>query len=81
MKVVKEEAKKIEIHEDNLEDFVGKRVFTSTRVYDKTPAGVVMGLAWNAYGGSTLVCGTFLCRKMLCENWNLKISMSFFLFI
>ena len=39
---------------DNLKDYVGSPVFTSDRMYDTTPAGVVMGLAWTQLGGSTL---------------------------
>ena len=40
------------ITHENLHDFVGKPIFTSERMYDKTPAGVVMGLAWTAMGRS-----------------------------
>ncbi|KAL6258766.1 hypothetical protein P5V15_010714 [Pogonomyrmex californicus] len=53
-KVVKKEANKIDVTADNLQDFVGKPVFTHDRLYDITPPGVVMGLAWTAMGGSTL---------------------------
>jgi ATP-dependent Lon protease len=35
---------------DNLGEFVGKKVFTSDRMYDRTPVGVVMGLAWTSQG-------------------------------
>lgn len=49
-KVVKNEAKLIEVLPDNLSDFVGKPVFTHDRMYDVTPPGVVMGLAWTAMG-------------------------------
>jgi ATP-dependent Lon protease len=38
----------------NLEDYVGKPLFTSDRLYDVTPPGVVMGLAWTSMGGSAL---------------------------
>ncbi|XP_071559388.1 lon protease homolog, mitochondrial isoform X2 [Temnothorax nylanderi] len=53
-KVVKKEADKVDVTVDNLQDFVGKPVFTHDRMYEITPAGVVMGLAWTAMGGSTL---------------------------
>jgi Lon-like ATP-dependent protease len=43
---------------DNLSDYVGKPVFTSDRMYETTPPGVVMGLAWTAMGGSTLYIET-----------------------
>ncbi|XP_077254303.1 lon protease homolog, mitochondrial isoform X1 [Temnothorax americanus] len=53
-KVVKKEADKVDVTADNLQDFVGKPVFTHDRMYEITPPGVVMGLAWTAMGGSTL---------------------------
>lgn len=34
----------------NLQDYVGKPVFTVDRMYKDTPPGVVMGLAWTAMG-------------------------------
>lgn len=46
------------IDKSNLDDFVGKPVFHAERIYDQTPAGVVMGLAWTAMGGSTLYIET-----------------------
>jgi Lon-like ATP-dependent protease len=39
---------------DDLHRYVGNPVFLSDRMYESTPAGVVMGLAWTAMGGSTL---------------------------
>uniref|UniRef100_A0A8C6PIK8 Lon protease homolog, mitochondrial n=1 Tax=Nothobranchius furzeri TaxID=105023 RepID=A0A8C6PIK8_NOTFU len=33
---------------DNLQEYVGKPIFTVDRMYDITPPGVVMGLAWTA---------------------------------
>jgi Lon-like ATP-dependent protease len=39
---------------DNLEGYVGKPPFTSDRLYDVAPPGVVMGLAWTQMGGSVL---------------------------
>ena len=41
------------ISENNLEDYVGKPIFTSDRLYDKDPLpnGIVMGLAWTSMGG------------------------------
>ena len=38
----------IVIDKDDLKDFVGQPPFTSDRIYDSTPPGVVMGLAWCA---------------------------------
>ncbi|KAI6653316.1 Lon protease-like protein, mitochondrial isoform X3 [Oopsacas minuta] len=46
--------KPIQINADNLSDYVGKPVFPSERMYQLTPPGVILGLAWTAMGGSTL---------------------------
>ncbi|KAI7853407.1 ATP-dependent protease La [Circinella umbellata] len=45
---------KLEISADNLKDYVGPPVFQSDRLYEKTPPGVIMGLAWTSMGGSSL---------------------------
>lgn len=63
-KVVKKEAEKIDITADNLSDFVGKPVFTHDRLYEITPPGVVMGLAWTAMGGSTLFIETTVTKPV-----------------
>ncbi|XP_017977562.1 PREDICTED: lon protease homolog 1, mitochondrial [Theobroma cacao] len=49
---------KVLVDNSNLADFVGKPVFHAERIYDQTPVGVVMGLAWTAMGGSTLYIET-----------------------
>ncbi|XP_052191805.1 lon protease homolog 1, mitochondrial-like [Diospyros lotus] len=49
---------KVLVDTSNLSDFVGKPVFHAERIYDQTPVGVVMGLAWTAMGGSTLYIET-----------------------
>uniref|UniRef100_H0WNS7 Lon protease homolog, mitochondrial n=1 Tax=Otolemur garnettii TaxID=30611 RepID=H0WNS7_OTOGA len=57
-KIVSGEAESVEVTPENLQDFVGKPIFTVERMYDVTPPGVVMGLAWTAMGGSTLFVET-----------------------
>ncbi|XP_051767322.1 lon protease homolog, mitochondrial [Ctenopharyngodon idella] len=52
----------VNVTPDNLQDYVGKPIFTVDRMYDVTPPGVVMGLAWTAMGGSTLFIETSLRR-------------------
>lgn len=52
--MVKKEADTLTVTADNLHDFVGQPIFTQERIYDVTPPGVVMGLAWTAMGGSIL---------------------------
>lgn len=44
------EAEKVDVGTDNLESFVGKAKFSHDRMYEETPPGVVMGLAWTAMG-------------------------------
>jgi len=44
----------VRITKDNLKDYVGPPVFTADRLYDVTPAGVAMGLAWTQMGGAAL---------------------------
>ncbi|XP_049784998.1 lon protease homolog, mitochondrial-like [Schistocerca cancellata] len=61
-KIVRKEAEKVKVTPENLAEFVGKPVFTHDRLYDVTPPGVVMGLAWTAMGGSTLFIETMTRR-------------------
>ncbi|XP_050273649.1 lon protease homolog, mitochondrial-like isoform X9 [Quercus robur] len=49
-----ETIEKVVVDISNLVDFVGDPVFNAERIYDWTPVGVAMGLAWTAMGGSTL---------------------------
>ena len=49
-KIVCGEAQTVQVTPENLQDFVGKPVFTVERMYEVTPPGVVMGLAWTAMG-------------------------------
>ena len=49
-----------EVTSENLDDYVGKPVFTSDRMYEKDPLpnGIVMGLAYTSMGGSALYIET-----------------------
>ena len=42
------------IHAKDLGQYIGQRIFLSDRLYEITPPGVVMGLAWTSMGGATL---------------------------
>ncbi|KAK1294150.1 hypothetical protein QJS10_CPA16g01647 [Acorus calamus] len=55
---------KVIVDVSNLSDFVGKPVFHADRIYEQTPIGVVMGLAWTAMGGSTLYIETTLIEQV-----------------
>lgn len=49
-KIVIGETDAVQVTPENLQEFVGKPVFTVERMYEVTPVGVVMGLAWTAMG-------------------------------
>jgi ATP-dependent Lon protease len=46
--------KKVIITEKNLQDYLGKPIFTTDVYYKKMPTGVCTGLAWTALGGAAL---------------------------
>ncbi|KAI5208039.1 lon protease-like protein [Aureobasidium subglaciale] len=50
----------VRITKDNLKDYVGPPVFTADRLYETTPPGVAMGLAWTSMGGAALYVETIL---------------------
>ncbi|KAI8961668.1 ATP-dependent protease La [Daldinia sp. FL1419] len=50
----------VEINKENLKDYVGPPIFTSDRLYDVTPPGVAMGLAWTQLGGSAMYIESIL---------------------
>lgn len=45
---------KITIGPESLKDYIGPPIFTHDRLYETTPPGVVMGLAWTSMGGTAL---------------------------
>jgi ATP-dependent Lon protease len=53
-KLAEENATTIKVTPDNLEEFLGKVIFTDETLYKKSIPGVVMGLAWTSMGGATL---------------------------
>jgi len=57
-KVVNDGENSLQVSKDNLGDYVGKPVFTSDKMYESTPPGVAMGLAWTSHGGSSLYIET-----------------------
>ncbi len=72
----------VSISRDTLKDYVGPPIFTSDRLYDKTPSGVAMGLAWTSMGGAALYVESILdsaltssSRPMLAPTGNLKAVM------
>ena len=70
------------IDKSNLKDYVGPPVFTSDRLYDVTPPGVTMGLAWTQLGGAAMYVEAILqaalkpsSRPSLEITGNLKTVM------
>lgn len=50
----------VQISKENLKDYVGPPIFTTDRLYEQTPAGVAMGLAWTSMGGAALYVESIL---------------------
>ncbi len=50
LQLVEQDGAAIAIHDENLKKYVGNPVFNSDRIYDKTPPGVTIGLAWTSMG-------------------------------
>lgn len=50
----------VEIGKSNLKDYVGPPKFTSDRLYDVSPSGVSMGLAWTQMGGAAMYIESIL---------------------
>ncbi|CAG8973302.1 hypothetical protein HYALB_00000064 [Hymenoscyphus albidus] len=72
----------VDIGRDNLKDYVGPPIFTSDRLYETTPPGVAMGLAWTQMGGAALYVESILesalkksSRPGLATTGNLKSVM------
>lgn len=63
--------KKVGISEDNLGKFLGKPIFTTDRFYERTPAGVCMGLAWTSMGGATLYIEA---ARVAAEKTEMKLT-------
>ncbi|KAJ8911202.1 hypothetical protein NQ315_004422 [Exocentrus adspersus] len=67
-KVVKDDVNFVKVDSTNLQEFVGKPVFTHDRMYPVTPPGVVMGLAWTAMG--------FVCFRVPPSVWKITLGFS-----
>lgn len=47
----------------DLTEYVGQPPFSSDRIYERTPVGVVMGLAWTSMGGNALYIEAAMVEK------------------
>ncbi|QDZ20796.1 Lon protease [Chloropicon primus] len=57
------EVEKIVVEEEDLSKYVGPPAFTTERIWEQTPIGVIMGLAWTSMGGSTLYVEASVVEK------------------
>jgi Lon-like ATP-dependent protease len=67
-KIVVPEDVEININVDNLKDYVGPPVHVGDRMYEETPAGVVMGLAYTEMGGVPLYVESVLQRPLSSKD-------------
>ncbi|KAI7012001.1 ATP-dependent protease La, partial [Hortaea werneckii] len=72
----------VQVTRENLKDYVGPPIFTADRLYETTPPGVTMGLAWTSMGGAALYVESILenalsysSRPGLERTGNLKAVM------
>ncbi len=54
LKLAEEEEMNFEVQADDIQDLLGKPIFTTEKLYDKPIPGVVLGLAYTSMGGATL---------------------------
>lgn len=54
LKQAEEGTEKVNISRKNVEEFAGKPVFNTEKLYNKKVPGVALGLAWTSMGGATL---------------------------
>ena len=54
LKLAEEEEMNFEVQADDIQDLLGKPIFSTERLYDKPIPGVVLGLAYTSMGGATL---------------------------
>ncbi|MBN2838927.1 MAG: endopeptidase La, partial [Fusobacteriaceae bacterium] len=54
LKLIEGTEKNIKVNQGNLEEYLGKEVFSPEELYKKSIPGVVLGLAWTSMGGATL---------------------------
>lgn len=54
LKLAEEEEMNFEVQADDIQDLLGRPIFTTEKLYDKPIPGVVLGLAYTSMGGATL---------------------------
>eukprot|EP00055_Hartaetosiga_balthica_P002809 m.5359 g.5359 ORF g.5359 m.5359 type:complete len:1017 (-) comp2390_c0_seq1:140-3190(-) len=77
LKIVREKlTEPIRIRSETVKDFLGLPWYTSEKMYDETPPGVILGLAWTALGGSTLYIETTIVPTMEKDSGSLHLTGS-----
>eukprot|EP00924_Labyrinthula_sp_SR-Ha-C_P013555 snap_masked-scaffold_5-processed-gene-6.15-mRNA-1 protein AED:0.12 eAED:0.12 QI:0/-1/0/1/-1/1/1/0/343 len=65
----------VELSKEDVENILGKPRFQKDRLFeDKTPAGVVLGLAWTGMGGSTLYIETIAAKGFKGSNLSFNVT-------
>ncbi len=54
LKIAEGDTAKVSISKKNLEEYLGKPIFVTEDLYQKSRPGVTLGLAWTSMGGATL---------------------------
>lgn len=67
----KAEEKMVVVTPDSLKEYLGKPMFTSEHIYERTPVGVSTGLAWTSLGGATLCVESI---KVNAEKTSMKLT-------
>lgn len=76
LKIVRDGSKDVTVSTDNLKEFVGNPLYRSERMFDQTPPGVIMGLAWTSMGGQSLYIETVKIPSNDLENPNGGLSIT-----
>lgn len=64
----------VTITADNIEDYIGKKVFLKDRLYDETPPGIATGLAWTSMGGATMYIESLRIEGDESKTVTLKVT-------
>jgi Lon-like ATP-dependent protease len=65
----------ITITDKNLHEYVGKPLYSSDRLYEITPVGVSMGLAWTSQGGSCIFIESTIADQKITSKPNISNSI------
>lgn len=64
----------VEVSSENMENFLGKKIFLKDRLYEETPVGIVTGLAWTSMGGATLYIESVRIGSDGSKSVSLKVT-------